>query len=57
MGDVEEINVVCGRRVPARVKAFIDFLFDEVDLEDPPETGQGGEAWPATRGVRSRTSQ
>ena len=26
LGDVEEINVVCGTRRPARVRAFIDFL-------------------------------
>jgi hypothetical protein len=37
LGDVEEINVVCGTRRPARVRAFIDFLFDGGDLEDPPQ--------------------
>jgi DNA-binding transcriptional LysR family regulator len=39
-GDVEEVNVVYvghGGRLPARVRAFIDFLVDEVDLNDPPE--------------------
>jgi DNA-binding transcriptional LysR family regulator len=36
-GDVEEINVVYvghGGRLPARVRALIDFLVDEVDLDD-----------------------
>ena len=39
-GDVEEVNVVYvghGGRLPARVRAFIDFLVHEVDLDDPPE--------------------
>ena len=38
-GDVEEVNVVYvghGGRLPARVRAFIDFLVEEVDLDDPP---------------------
>lgn len=38
-GDTEAINVVyCGqsRHVPARVRAFIDFLAETVDLERPP---------------------
>src|SRR3984893_7830431 len=36
-GDVEEVNVVYvghGGRQPARVRALIDFLVDEVDLDD-----------------------
>jgi DNA-binding transcriptional LysR family regulator len=36
-GDVEEFNVVYvghGGRLPARVRAFIDFLVDEVDLNN-----------------------
>jgi hypothetical protein len=36
-GDVEEVNVVDvghGGRLPARVRALIDFLVDEVDLDD-----------------------
>jgi len=36
-GDVEEVNVVYvghGGRLPARVRALIDFLVDEVDLDD-----------------------
>ena len=36
-GDVEELNVVYvghGGRLPARVRALIDFLVDEVDLDD-----------------------
>ena len=36
-GDVEEINVVYvghGGRLPARVRALIDFLVDEVDLDN-----------------------
>jgi DNA-binding transcriptional LysR family regulator len=40
-GDVEEVNVVYvghGGRLPARVRAFIDFLVEEVDLDDPPDT-------------------
>lgn len=39
-GDVEEINVVYvghGGRLPARVRALIDFLAKEVDLDDAPE--------------------
>jgi hypothetical protein len=39
-GDVEEVNVVYvghGGRLPARVRAFIDLLVREVDLDDPPE--------------------
>jgi DNA-binding transcriptional LysR family regulator len=39
-GDVEEVNVVYvghGGRLPARVRALIDFLVDEVDLDDPPQ--------------------
>jgi DNA-binding transcriptional LysR family regulator len=35
-GDVEEVNVVYvghGGRLPARVRALIDFLVDEVDLD------------------------
>jgi len=39
-GDVEEVNVVYvghGGRLPARVRALIDFLADEVDLDDAPE--------------------
>jgi DNA-binding transcriptional LysR family regulator len=41
-GDVEEINVVYvghGGRLPARVRALIDFLVDKVDLDDAPERG------------------
>ena len=36
-GDVEEVNVVYvghGGRLPARVRALIDFLAEEVDLDD-----------------------
>jgi len=39
-GDVEEVNVVYvghGGRLPARVRALIDFLVDEVDIDDPPQ--------------------
>jgi DNA-binding transcriptional LysR family regulator len=39
-GDVEEVNVVYvghGGRLPARVRALIDFLAEEVDLDDPLE--------------------
>ena len=39
-GDVEEVNVVYvghGGRLPARVRALIEFLAREVDLEDPLE--------------------
>jgi DNA-binding transcriptional LysR family regulator len=39
-GDVEEVNVVYvghGGRLPARVRALIDFLAKEVDLDDAPE--------------------
>jgi DNA-binding transcriptional LysR family regulator len=39
-GDVEEVNVVYvghGVRLPARVRALIDFLVDEVDLDDAVE--------------------
>jgi DNA-binding transcriptional LysR family regulator len=39
-GDVEEVNVVYvghGGRLPARVRALIDFLAEEVDLDDAPE--------------------
>jgi DNA-binding transcriptional LysR family regulator len=39
-GDVEEVNVVYvghGGRLPARVRALIDFLVDEVDLDDALE--------------------
>jgi len=39
-GDVEEVNVVDvghGGRLPARVRALIDFLAEEVDLDDAPE--------------------
>jgi len=46
-GDVEEIHAVYvghGGRLPARVRAFIDFLVETVDLTAPP--GQG-EAMPA----------
>ena len=38
-GDVEEVNTVYighGGQLPARVRAFIDFLVAEVDLDDPP---------------------
>jgi len=38
-GDVEEVHVVYvghGGRLPARVRALIDFLAEEVDLDDPP---------------------
>ncbi len=38
-GDVEEINAVYvghGGRLPARVRAFIDFLVETVDLAAPP---------------------
>jgi hypothetical protein len=34
------VNVVYvghGGRLPARVRALIDFLAEEVDLDDPPE--------------------
>ena len=39
-GDVEEVNVVYvghGGRLPARVRALIDFLAEEVDLDDALE--------------------
>jgi DNA-binding transcriptional LysR family regulator len=39
-GDVEEVNVVYvghGGRLPARVRALIDFLAKEIDLDDAPE--------------------
>ena len=39
-GDVEEVNVVYvghGGRLPARVRALIDFLAKEVDLDDTLE--------------------
>jgi len=39
-GDVEEVNVVYvghGGRLPARVRALIDFLAAEVDLDDAPQ--------------------
>jgi DNA-binding transcriptional LysR family regulator len=39
-GDVEEVNVVYvghGGRLPARVRAFIDFLVEEVDLDNALE--------------------
>ena len=38
-GDVEEVNVYVGHggRLPARVRALIDFLVDEVDLDDALE--------------------
>jgi DNA-binding transcriptional LysR family regulator len=39
-GDVEEVNVVYvghGGRLPARVRALIDFLAKEVDLDDALE--------------------
>ena len=39
-GDVEEVNVVYvgyGGRLPARVRAFIDILVEEVDLDEAPE--------------------
>jgi DNA-binding transcriptional LysR family regulator len=39
-GDVEEVNVVYvghGGRLPARVRALIDFLAEEVDLDDAPK--------------------
>ena len=37
-GDVEEVYVVSdGGRLPARVRALIDFLAKEVDLDDAPE--------------------
>jgi DNA-binding transcriptional LysR family regulator len=39
-GNVEEVNVVYvghGGRLPARVRAFIDFSVDEVDLDEAPE--------------------
>jgi hypothetical protein len=39
-GDVEEVNVVYvghGDRLPARVRALIDFLAKEVDLDDTLE--------------------
>jgi DNA-binding transcriptional LysR family regulator len=35
-GDIEEVNVVYvghGGRLPARVRAFIDFLVEAVDLD------------------------
>jgi hypothetical protein len=38
-GDVEEINAVYvghGGRLPARVRAFIDFLVEAVDLDSAP---------------------
>jgi DNA-binding transcriptional LysR family regulator len=38
-GDVEEVNVVYvghGGRLPARVRAFVDFLVEEVDLDVAP---------------------
>jgi hypothetical protein len=38
-GDVEEVNVVYmghGGRLPARVRAFIDFLVEEVELDVAP---------------------
>lgn len=43
-GDTEAINVVyCGQspHVPARVRAFIDFLAETVDLERPPREDGG----------------
>ncbi|CAN7688684.1 LysR family transcriptional regulator [Bosea sp. LjRoot9] len=42
-GDVEEINAVYvghGGRLPARVRAFIDFLVETVDLTTPPEAAE-----------------
>ncbi|POR50462.1 LysR family transcriptional regulator [Bosea psychrotolerans] len=42
-GDVEEINAVYvghGGRLPARVRAFIDFLVETVDLTAPPVTAE-----------------
>jgi hypothetical protein len=39
-GDVEELNVVYvghGGRLPARVRAFIDFLVGVVDLDNALE--------------------
>ena len=39
-GDAEEVNVVYvghGGRLPARVRALIDFLAEEVDLDDALE--------------------
>jgi DNA-binding transcriptional LysR family regulator len=44
-GDVEEVNVVYvghGGRLPARVRAFIDFLVEEVDLDVVPERLDAG---------------
>jgi len=49
-GDVEEINAVYvghGGRLPARVRAFIDFLVELVDLDNAPQ------AAPAIRKPRS----
>jgi hypothetical protein len=39
-GDIEEVNVVYvghGGRLPARVRAFIDFLVEAVDLDNALE--------------------
>ncbi len=44
-GDVEEVNVVYvghGGRLPARVRAFIDFLVEEVNLYVVPERLDAG---------------
>jgi DNA-binding transcriptional LysR family regulator len=44
-GDVEEVSVVYvghGGRLPARVRAFIDFLVEEVDLDVVPERLDAG---------------
>ena len=46
-GDVEEINAVYvghGGRLPARVRAFIDFLVETVDLRAPPEAAEAKRA-------------
>jgi DNA-binding transcriptional LysR family regulator len=44
-GDVEEVSVVYvghGGRLPARVRAFIDFLVEEVTLDVVPESSDAG---------------
>jgi len=44
-GDVEEVSVVYvghGGRLPARVRAFIDFLVEEVNLDVVPESSDAG---------------
>jgi len=57
-GDSEDINAVyLGQSgpLPARVRAFIDFLVEHVRIGDPPLASPKGGGWRITKGTERKT--